>query len=137
LEFVTEEVFGSSSPKTGSKEQINKPSQLSCVLQWERLNVSKVSVMLKCSVLLSRMWRQFGDTLSQNCMTNIQHCLLVVQTYLHDPLNCLMKLSTDVPRQLLEQLSDQPEQNSKITKGRKSCYIAFTMFVNSVWLPEV
>jgi len=50
-------------------------------------------------------------------MTNIQHCLLVVQTYLHDPLNCLMKLSIGVPRELLKQLSDQPEQNSKITKA--------------------
>jgi hypothetical protein len=50
-------------------------------------------------------------------MTNIKHCLLVVQAYLHDPLNCLIKLSVDVPRQLLKQLSDQPEQNSKITKA--------------------
>jgi len=73
--------------------------------------------MLKCSVVLSRMWRQFGDTLPQNCMTNIQYCLLVVQTYLHDPLNCLMKLSIDLPRQQLKQLSDQPEQNSEITKA--------------------
>jgi len=63
------------------------------------------------------MWRQFGGTLPQNCVTNMQHCLLVVQTYLLDPLNCLIKLSVDVPRQLLKQLSDQPEQKSKITKA--------------------
>ena len=117
-EFVPEEVFESSSPKTGSKEQINW-SHHSYLPSY---NVSEVSVMLKCYVLLCEV--ECGGSLVILYLRiawqiYIQHCLLVVQTYsyLHDPLNCLMKLSVDVPRQLLKQLSDQSEQNSKITKA--------------------